>query len=50
MRGSSNAEQTASLGTQFSDNGEVIWVLSLLWKQRFVGLALGPSAFPWPLG
>ena len=40
--GQLNAEQTASLGTQFSDNGEVIWVFSLLWKQRCVGLALGP--------
>ena len=40
--GQLNAEQTASLGTQFSDNGEVIWVLSLLWKQWCVGPALGP--------
>ena len=40
--GQLHAEQTASLGTQFSDNGEVIWVLSLLWKQQCVGPALGP--------
>lgn len=40
--GQLNAEQTASLGTQFLDNGEVIWVLSLLWKQWCVSPALGP--------